>query len=312
MFNQLWEYGEKGPTLELPSWCQMAIESIDSFENSMMDAWSEVYDCWEREFITRLWNIEVEHHTSNYERTQTRYVKTIHNHQHPYVPLTMMTLASIGGDTKNMDVTPLKGVLSCPGHLEKLMKPICIQYRVFNVAHLARHFRTNVKSLCQWMVCAIEAIGLKQAAISAVMSDPTLNGNDSNNPTLTEINELREKNHNILAEVERAYGIYWDVNNMKNKKEYDEEIALAELQPNKYSNEDQLNMTSSTQSESNETGLDSEASQGLIVISPLKPWSHLTLSANKVEPDKVPVKPKCDKFDKIIKSIANFETFFSK
>ena len=22
MFNQLWEYGEKGPTIELPSWCQ--------------------------------------------------------------------------------------------------------------------------------------------------------------------------------------------------------------------------------------------------------------------------------------------------
>ena len=21
MFNQLWEYGEKGPTIELPSWC---------------------------------------------------------------------------------------------------------------------------------------------------------------------------------------------------------------------------------------------------------------------------------------------------
>ena len=62
MFNQLWEYGEKGPTIELPSWCQMAIDSINAFEDSMLDAWTEVYDCWEREFITRLWRLEVEHH----------------------------------------------------------------------------------------------------------------------------------------------------------------------------------------------------------------------------------------------------------
>ena len=77
MFNQMWEYGEKGPIVEMPSWCQEAINSIDAFERSMMDAWSEVYDCWEREFITRLWNVELDHHTSNYERTQTKYVKTM-------------------------------------------------------------------------------------------------------------------------------------------------------------------------------------------------------------------------------------------
>ena len=69
MFNQLWEYGEKGPTIEMPSWCQEAIESINAFERGMMDAWSEVFDCWEREFITRLWSIEVEHHSDNWERT---------------------------------------------------------------------------------------------------------------------------------------------------------------------------------------------------------------------------------------------------
>ena len=312
MFNQLWEYGEKGPTLELPSWCQMAIESIHGFERSMLDAWTEVYDCWEREFITRLWSIEVEHHSSNYERTQTKYVKTMGNHQHPFVPLTMMTLASIGGDTKNMDVTPLKGVMSCPGHLERLMKPVCIQYRVFNIAHLARHYRTDVKSLCQWMVSAIEAVGIKQAAISAVMSDPTLNGNCSNDTYLCKINDLRTKNHKLLSKVEDAYGIYSDVANMKNKKEYDEEIALHELQPNKFSNEDQLNMSSSVQSEANETGLDAELCQGGIDITELKPWNHLSLSENKVKPEPLPVKSACNKFDKIIKSIANFETFFSK
>lgn len=121
MFNQMWEYGEKGPTIDLPSWCKMAIDSINGFEQSMLDAWSEVFDCWEREFITRLWDVEVEHHTSNHEQTQTKFVKTSHNHQHPFVPLTMMTQASIGGDTKFSYITPLKGVLTCPGHLEKLM-----------------------------------------------------------------------------------------------------------------------------------------------------------------------------------------------
>ena len=312
MFNQLWEYGEKGPTVDLPDWCKQAIESINGFERTMMDAWSEVYDCWEREFITRLWSIEVDHHTSNWERTQTKAVKTIHNHIHPYVPLTMLTLASIGGDSKNMDVTPLKGVMSCPGHIERLMKPVCIQYRVFNVAHLARNFRTDVKALCQWMVSAIEAIGIKQAAISAVMSDPTLNGEDGNDKYLDEINELREKNNKLLETVEEAYGIYSDVDNMKNKKEYDEEIALHELQPNKYSNEDQLNMSSSLQSESKETGLDAELCQGGIDIEQLKPWNHLELSENKIKPQPLPVKEACNKFDKIIQTVAGFETFFNK
>ena len=77
------------------------------------------------------------------------------------------------------------------------------------------------------------------------MSDPTLNGNCVNRKWLERINNLKEKNNNILEKVEHAYGIYSDISNMKNKKEYDEQIALHELQPNKYSNEDQLNMTSS-------------------------------------------------------------------
>ena len=102
------------------------------------------------------------------------------------------------------------------------------------------------------MCAAIEAIGIKLSAISAVMSDPTLNGECENVKELAEINQLREKNHKILKKVEDAYGIYSDVDNMKNKKEYDEEIALHELQPSMYSNEDQLNMSSSVQSKQKE------------------------------------------------------------
>ena len=73
-----------------------------------------------------------------------------------------------------------------------------------------------------------------------------------------------------------------------------------------------LNMSSSMQSESKETGLDSELCQGGIDIKELQPWNHLTLKESKVKPEDLPVKSICNKFDKIIKSIANFETWFSK
>jgi hypothetical protein len=109
------------------------------------------------------------------------------------------------------------------------------------------------------------------------------------------------------VEIEQAYGTYSDVNNLKNKKEYDEEIALHELQPNKYSNEDQLNMTSSTQSETSEPCLKSELCDGKVEIEQLKPWNHLEPSANKVEPTPLPVKCACNKFNKVVKSKANFE-----
>ena len=345
MFNQLWEYGEKGPTLELPSWCQMAIDSINAFENSLLDAWTEVYDCWEREFLTRLWRIEVEHHGGgsdgfisapmNWQRQQTVFVRTLHDHIHELPPVTTIltqvdksegeTLEhglglkdpitvppSVLGDSFNFDTIPLVGYFTCPGHLTDLLKPVCVCYKVNNIAFLSENYRPFVKELCQWMVAAIEAIGIKQAAISAVMADPTLNGNCGNDTYLCKINDLREKNHKLLAKVEHAYGIYSDVNNMKNKKEYDEEIALHELQPNKYSNEDMLNMSSSVQSETSETSLDAELCQGGIDIKELKPWNHLSLGENKIKPPCLPCKCACNKFEKIIKTIANFETWFSK
>lgn len=139
-----------------------------------------------------------------------------------------------------------------------LTSPIPVCYRVTDIAWLCQNYRADVKELCRWMVSAIQAIGIKQSTISAVMSDPTLNGKCCNNTQLDMINKLREKNQDILKKVEKAYGIYSDVENMKNKKEYDEQIALHELQPNKYSNEDMQNMSSSIQSENSETNLDSE------------------------------------------------------
>ena len=71
-----------------------------------------------------------------------------------------------------------------------------------------------------------------------------------------------------------------------------------------------MNMSSSVQSESNETSLDAELCQGGIDIKELKPWNHLNLKENKVKPECLPAKCACNKFDKIIKSIANFETWF--
>lgn len=89
MFNQLWEYGEKGPTMEVPGWCKDAINAIDKFQQGMEDVWTEVFDCWEREFLTRLWRLEVEHHGGgmgypcNWKRHQIETVATTIDHVHP-------------------------------------------------------------------------------------------------------------------------------------------------------------------------------------------------------------------------------------
>ena len=71
-------------------------------------------------------------------------------------------------------------------------------------------------------------------------------------------------------------------------------------------------MTSSVQSETNESGLDSELCQGGIEITELKPWNHLSPSENHIEPEPLPVKCICNKFDKVVKTISGFETFFNK
>jgi hypothetical protein len=318
----------------------MAIDSINGFERSMLDAWSEVYDCWEREFITRLWRLEVEHHgggtdgviscPNNWWRLQEVPVTTVHDHIHTIPEGTIVTPAnsaedeelptgvdivvppSESGDSFNLDTCDLIGHFTCPNHLTDLLKPLCVGYKVNHISYLATNYRPYVKELCEWMCAAVEAVGIKQAVVSAVMADPTLNGNCCNDKTLSLISELREKNHIILKKVEHAYGIYSDVENMKNKVDYDQQMALQELQPSKYSNEDQLNMASSVQTETAEDNLSAELCQGGISIKELKPWNHLELSDNKVEPKPIPVKCACNKFDKLVKSLAGFETMMVK
>ena len=58
------------------------------------------------------------------------------------------------------------------------------------------------------------------------MSDPSLNGECGNNVYLQQINDLRDKNFKLLEKVENAYAIYSDIDNLKNKKDWDDEIAL--------------------------------------------------------------------------------------
>lgn len=146
------------------------------------------------------------------------------------------------------------------------------------------------------------------ATISAVMSDPSLNGLCQNSNILQEINNLKGKNNDLLKKAETAYGIYSDINNMKNKVTYDKELALQELQSRKYSNEDQLNMTSSVQNESWQLGLSAELCQSGIDIGELKPWNHMELNPNKKDPKCIPVKCVCNKFDKLVKSLSDFES----
>ena len=172
-------------------------------------------------------------------RQQLESVETSHDHTHdissgtlvntetpaegdPLPTNVIITTTPPINDQENFDITPLKGQLVCPGHLDLLLKPICMNYRKQDIALLARYFRADVKALCRWMEAAICAIGIKQSAISAVMSDPSLNGKCSNSGLLDEINILRRKNINIMSKIEHAYGVYYNVENMKNKKEYDE------------------------------------------------------------------------------------------
>ena len=43
---------------------------------------------------------------------------------------------------------------------------------------------------------------------------------------MKKINDLRDKNFKLLEKVEKAYAIYSDIDNLKNKKDWDDEIAL--------------------------------------------------------------------------------------
>lgn len=70
-------------------------------------------------------------------------------------------------------------------------------------------------------------------------------------------------------------------------------------------------MTSSIQSETDESGLDSELCQGGIDIKELTPWNHMDLSENHVEAKPIPSKCVCPKFDKIVKSLSGFESQFN-
>lgn len=143
---------------------------IEAFEDSMMDAYNEVFDCWEREFLTRLWRISLDHHTNNWQRTQDASVCTSHDHIHPMGHIHPFggidgsptgdcdpteCQSSPDGDSYNFDTTPMNGHLTCPGHLSLLLKPIPLCYRVRPIAHIAQNFSTDLKALCQWMTAAI-------------------------------------------------------------------------------------------------------------------------------------------------------------
>ena len=64
-------------------------------------------------------------------------------------------------------------------------------------------------------------------------------------------------------------------------------------------------MTSSIQSETNQSGLDSIVCQGGIDINELKPWNHI---AKESEIQNIPLKGACSPLDKIIQSLTNFES----
>lgn len=66
-------------------------------------------------------------------------------------------------------------------------------------------------------------------------------------------------------------------------------------------------MTSSLQSESNSYDLAAEICKGGI-MKELQPWNHLELGENHIEPKPIPAKCACNKFDKVVQTLAGFES----
>ena len=54
--------------------------------------------------------------------------------------------------------------------------------------------------------------------------------------------------------------------------------------------------------------MESEYKADDIDIEELKPWNHLELAENKVKVKEIEPKPACNKFDKVIETLASFES----
>ena len=212
MLNKINEIRMKGPLCGIPWHYWMAIDNVNAAERLYNDIWSDVFDCWEREYIIRNWKILVEHHKAGVI-PNSHYGKPLFSAE-------------------------------CPHHLPMLLAPIPVDYRDIDIKYLSANCRKNFNGLTSWLTSALYAIGVKRTALAAVINDTSLNGNDENKPWLTMLCDLNAKNIIIKEEIENAIKSYNGTKPLLQKADLDKIIAAKELSPTHYSNQTLLNMSS--------------------------------------------------------------------
>ena len=70
-------------------------------------------------------------------------------------------------------------------------------------------------------------------------------------------------------------------------------------------------MTSSVQTETDERDLESETNANEIHIPAIKPWTHLDVDDNHLNAKSIEITRPCNKFNKIVKSMAGFEALMN-
>ena len=212
MLNKINEIRIHGPLCSIPFHYQMAIDNVNAAERLYNDIWSDVFDCWEREYIIRNWRIITEHHVAGVIPSSL-YGKPLFSAQ-------------------------------CPHHLPLLFAPVPVDYRDIDINYLSANCRKNFNFLTSWLTSALYAIGVKRVALGSVITDTSLNGNDENVPWLDELNTLNEKNLVIKDEIDSIISSYNGTAPLLQKADLDQIIAAKELSPTHYSNQTLLNMSS--------------------------------------------------------------------
>lgn len=212
MLNKINEIRILGPLCSIPWHYWMSIDNVNAAERLYNDIWSDVFDCWEREYITRVWRIVTEHHEGGV-LPPVLYGKPLFSAE-------------------------------CPHHLPLLLAPVPVDYRDIDINYLSANCRKHFNFLTSWLTSTLYAIGIKRVALGAVITDTSLNGDDANMEWLGELNDLETKNVKIKDEMDHVISRYNGTEPLVPKADLDEIIAAKELSPTHYSNQVLLNMSS--------------------------------------------------------------------
>ena len=262
MLNKINEIRKWGPMCAIPWHYWMAIDNVNAAERYYNDIWSDVFDCWEREYITRVWKVVTEHHLSGVI-PPVNYGKPLFSAE-------------------------------CPHHLPMLLAPVPVAYRDVPINYLSANCRKHFNFFASWLTSVLYAIGVKRTALGAVITDTSLNGDDANLEWLSELNTLTFKNNILKKEIDRIISNYNGSGPLLSKSDLDKVIAAKELSPVHYSNQVLLNMSSQVHllntfpvttfdvaTNENRTGT-------LVSDSPPLMWKSVAVPQNSIEQADIP------------------------